>query len=204
MALQLQPNSLMELLKPLSQGLPGITGGIGGGTFNMDGPQATPGLQQPMPPLAPDSGEPKKPGLFGKGGTGWSILGVLGDALRAANGQEMVFAPSIVDMRKRADEERKYLQRLQQQAEQAKQERAAANAEWDRRNSVQQGQQQGYYDYQREHPKPVLVPDGMGGARWITPPAMGGQDQPQDVPDMLPPDFFEQGGAGPGQPGFRP
>lgn len=178
MALQFQPGQLASL-------------------FQQQRPQF--GLE-PMPPTAPDSGAPR-PKLFGKGGVGWDILGVIGDSLLAANGQQGAYIPFITNLQDQIAKEKQFQQRLQAQAEQARAEREAANAEYDRRFGMQREAQRDYYDYQRENPKPVLVPDGMGGAQWITPPAYEGGAAP---PQGLQPGHTEDGytfmGGDPGDP----
>lgn len=62
-------------------------------------------------PLAP------KPKAFGKGGVGWQVLGILGDALRGYAGQAPVFAPAMMEMNQEEREDARFRERLQAQIE---------------------------------------------------------------------------------------
>jgi hypothetical protein len=88
--------------------LPGVIHGYGGGTWNPDGSQATPvslGDTQPMqqaPRTLADLQTPQvapKHGLFGKGGDGWKILGILGDSYSEANGRQGNYIPELQKQR---------------------------------------------------------------------------------------------------------
>lgn len=62
-------------------------------------------------PLAP------KPKAFGKGGVGWQVLGILGDALRGYAGQNPVFAPAMMAQNEAEREDNRFRERLQAQIE---------------------------------------------------------------------------------------
>ena len=125
--------------------MPGVISGYGGGTWNMDGTQATPMDRVDGVPMGdfgprPDgidkaaayTGPVKKGGLFGSGIKWHQILGALSDGVLAANGQGMPYASMITQQRQQDNQ----LKRLaaQQQAE------------------LQQ--QMALYDYKRANPMP--------------------------------------------------
>lgn len=62
-------------------------------------------------PLAP------KPKAFGKGGVGWQVLGILGDAMRGYAGQAPVFAPAMMAENEAEREDNRFRERLQAQIE---------------------------------------------------------------------------------------
>jgi len=72
---------------------------------------------------------PKKPGAFSQGGKGWQILGVIGDGLQVAGGGHATFAPAMLDLQQRTDEERKWQATLAAQQEHWRQEQNAPTAE---------------------------------------------------------------------------
>lgn len=100
--------------------MPGVISGYGGGTFNMDGTQATPvnrgGFDVPIdggPPMPEAAAEqaPKSGGFFGQGGVGRGIAGSIGDYLQQANGFEPTFAPAMAQRR-----QMEFLQKRQEQS----------------------------------------------------------------------------------------
>lgn len=200
MALNFRPGQLAPFI-------PGIISGYGGGTFNpgRGGLEQVP-PQEPMPPQAPDSGAPRK-GLFSKDGTGWKILGVIGDALQTAGGGQGTYTPALMNIQEQVAKEKQLQQRLQAEAEQRRMEREAANAEWDRRFNMQRdnpaptnaqreyewaktqpgmeniGYQQWVQDYYR--PQMQFVSDAMGGGQMVSkyPNAQHGGLQPGHTED---------------------
>lgn len=58
-----------------------------------------------------------KPKLFGKDGTGWKVLGILGDALQAAGGGHPTYMPAMLDIQQQTAAEKKWQQQLAQQAQ---------------------------------------------------------------------------------------
>lgn len=60
-----------------------------------------------------------KPGLFGKDGMGWKILGVLGDSYLGANGKEGGYIPTLHHNQDLAFERSKFDAELQQRREDA-------------------------------------------------------------------------------------
>jgi hypothetical protein len=126
--------------------------------------------------------QPTKPKAFGKGGTGWKILGVIGDALQAAGGGKGTYAESMMDLQKRTDDERKWQAQLAQQAEIARMKAADPGEDSFTRAMMGAGIQPGSPEYIQMARKraemltnPVqLVPDGMGGQVAVRPNSMGG------------------------------
>lgn len=98
---------------------------------------------QPMA-VQPQMEGVQKPGLFGQGGTGWQILGVLGDALQTAGGGQASYMPYRQAMNQRDEQARQALQELIAQREAKAAERDAALRD---KISV--------IDYQRNNPAPT-------------------------------------------------
>lgn len=69
---------------------------VGLGAQPMQSPRSLADLQMPQM-------QQHKPGLFGKGGDGWKILGILGDSYLGANGHEGHYIPQL--MRQRENEQ---------------------------------------------------------------------------------------------------
>lgn len=124
--------------------MPGLISGIGGGTFNTDGTQATPvggfaptGNFGPRPEdieqAAAYAGPAKKGGLFGSGVKWQQIAGALGDALLAANGNQSMPYTMMQQQQRQQD---RLLQRSQQQRQAELQDQMAL------------------YDYKRANPGP--------------------------------------------------
>lgn len=93
-------------------GLPGPIGGYGGGTWNVDGTQATPVERHGY---AQDGEAPRKGGFFAQGGAGRAIAGTIGDVLLQRGGLAPIYAPTM---------------RAQQQARLAEQDAQRERAEW--------------------------------------------------------------------------
>lgn len=55
--------------------------------------------------------------LFGKGGLGWTILGVIGDSISAANGREGTFIPALMHQREQEREQNYAMERLNAEVE---------------------------------------------------------------------------------------
>src|SRR3546814_17694082 len=53
-----------------------------------------------------------KPGAFAKGGKGWQIMGIIGDALQAAGGGRPTYAPAMMERQQLETEGRQRLQQL--------------------------------------------------------------------------------------------
>jgi len=166
--------------------LQSLAGTMGGGN---------PSLTAPMQ-------APKKKGLFsGKDGTGWKILGIIGDALQAAGGGQGTYTPHMLDLQERADADRARQQELAQRSE-AQREQFL----WQQQNTVPSLQRE--YEYARTM-KPDLtleqymrlkqpsqwVPGEYGGGQFVRPPA--------DAPDELPADFNFGGPQASPAGGFR-
>jgi len=120
--------------------------GYGGGTFNMDGTQATQPDRQSFVPTgdfgprpqgieqaAAYAGPPKKGGLFGSGVKLQDVLGVLSDGVLNAYGGGMPYASML--------------------SKQHDQQRALQAAEQNRQRDLQD--QIGLYDYKRTNPMPI-------------------------------------------------
>lgn len=120
--------------------MPGVIGGYGGGTWNMDGTQATPvdrgGFEVPTnggPSLPEAAPTPKKGGgFFGEGGFGRYLAGSIGDVLMQANGFEPTFAPTMALRRQ-----------MELQQQRAQQQREYDWQDWQRKQ-----------EWERANPKP--------------------------------------------------
>lgn len=138
--------------------MPGPISGYGGGTWNMDGTQATPIDMQPFIPTAdfgprPDgideaaayTGPSKKGGLFGSGVKWQQVAGALGDALLAANGNQSMPYTQMQNQQRQQDN---LLKRMQAQRQAELQDQMAL------------------YDYKRANPTPV-VNDTINDFNWF-------------------------------------
>lgn len=161
--------------------------------------QAAPGLadlvQSPQD-LMPTPNIPK-PKAFGKGGDGWKILGLIGDALQVTGGGRASYAPMVAEQQQLETQGRQRLAELMAKAQAAQEARQQALED-----------QKTLIDYRVDNPgqdsfgraltgagidlaspeakalyrkraemltNPVqLVPDGMGGYQAVRPNAMGG------------------------------
>jgi hypothetical protein len=70
------------------------------GAMALSGPQSVPGPTFGQPghndtPSTPGALPVKKPGAFSQGGTGWKIVGLIGDALQTAGGGKATYAEGI-------------------------------------------------------------------------------------------------------------
>jgi hypothetical protein len=75
-------------------------------------------------PLATNLEAPK-PGFFGKGGKGWGILGILGDAMAAYGGQRGVFTPYMMQQQENELEDNRWREKLAADIEAKRQDRLA-------------------------------------------------------------------------------
>jgi hypothetical protein len=87
------------------------TPGIGDGIISSD-PRVTKALQ---------------PGFFGKGGKGWTIMGILGDAMAAAGGGQATYMPAMLERQKREQEQQRWM---------AEQKVAQAKFDWEKRKDM--------------------------------------------------------------------
>ena len=105
-------------------------------------------LGQPIQPQMPELTAPQanlpKPGAFAKGGKGWEILGIIGDALQTAGGGQATYAPYVMNQRDLETQGRQKLEQLMALAQQKQADRQAALQDW-------QLKQQ----YSRENPDPT-------------------------------------------------
>lgn len=116
----LHPQSALSALL-LGQGQPqtGLGSFLAGAQSPADmvvnrGPTSTwePGGQSPGP-IGPGTPTPaKKPGFFGKGGTGWGIAGILADALAGAGGHEGGYAPMVAKRQQDEADQRSALEQI--------------------------------------------------------------------------------------------
>lgn len=154
--------------------------------------QAAQPLMQQVPQVTPP-----KPGAFDKGGSGWNILGIIGDALQGAAGLQGTYGAAVAENNKLETEGRQRLAELLAKAEAAKVQRSQALED-----------QKSLIDYRSANPGPdtfgralagagidpnspearalyrkraemltnpvQLVPDGMGGQIAVRPNEMGG------------------------------
>jgi len=200
--------------------MPGPISGYGGGTFNMDGTQATPVDMQPFIPTADFGPRPagideaaaykgpaKKGGLFGSGIKWQQVAGALGDALMAANGNQSMPYTMMQNQQRQQDN---LLKRMQAQRQAELQDQMAL------------------YDYKRANPMPLnndtvndfnwfkslsesdrqlyaqlhpqfITTDNGDGTKTVVPvtPGMFNQQQaPQQPMHDLPPGYSITGGPG--------
>ena len=90
--------------------------GISSAADLMRGPYSTPGIGDDIPgniPSDPRIAQAMKPGMFGRGGRGWQILGTIGDALQVAGGGRATYAD---EQRHWADMEAERQQRMEELA----------------------------------------------------------------------------------------
>lgn len=161
--------------------------------------------EQPFQQQIPQVQAPK-PSAFAKGGKGWEILGIIGDALQTAGGGQATYGPMMAEQRQEEERGRQRLAELMMQQQQRQADRDAALQ--DRMKII---------DYQRENPAPdafgralmgagidpasaeaqalyrkraemltnpvQLVPDGMGGYQAVRPNGAAGGLQPGHTED---------------------
>lgn len=210
--------------------MPGIISGYGGGTWNADGSMAMPvdGLsgilqQQTMQPLQQQIPQvtPPRQGAFDKGGDGWKIIGIIGDAMQGFSGREGSFANAMQQQTELETQGRQKLAEMlqQQQQRQAEREQALADQkaliDYRAKNTPDtfgraltgagidpnSEEARGLYRKRAEMlTNPVqLVPDGMGGYQAVRPNEAGG-----GAPSGLQPGYTEDGytfmGGDPGDP----
>jgi len=94
------PNPLMEALSD-----PGFS------FANAEAPQVAPQQLANTPQIAPP-----KPGFFGKGGKGWMLAGILGDALAAYGGTKGVFTPFMMQQNENEAQDNRARERLAAQS----------------------------------------------------------------------------------------
>ena len=138
-------------------------------------------IQPQMPELTAPQANIRKPGAFAKGGKGWEILGIIGDALQTAGGGRATYAPYVMNQRELETEGR---QKLAQMIEAAKQRQAD-------REAALQGQMQ-LHDYRAQNPGPTNAQKEYEWAR--TQPGMENVSYQDWVANYYRPQFFEQGG----------
>lgn len=90
-------------------------------------------VPQVLPPDMPQVSLPKKAGMFGQGGVGRAIAGMIGDFLLQRAGMQPVYQPTMMEKWKHAQE----------------------SADYDRRRSDQNADWQSHYDYEAQNPKPT-------------------------------------------------
>jgi hypothetical protein len=118
---------IMAQVRPLAQqeaqqptGLAGILQGA---------PQSiAPGEMSIQIPSLPDMS--KKPGAFSKGGKGWQIMGIIGDALQTAGGGRGTYAPFVADQQEREDLARQRLQEMMARRQERQEDRANSLEDW--------------------------------------------------------------------------
>ena len=71
-----------------------------------------------------------KPKLFGEGGRGWQILGIIGDALQTAGGGQGTYMPYVAKQQELETEGRQRLAELLERQRQRQEERAADREDW--------------------------------------------------------------------------
>lgn len=189
--------------------MPGLISGYGGGTFNMDGTQATP-VMSPIIPTGDFGPRPagieeaaayvppvRKGGVFGSGIKWQQIAGALADGLFAANGNESM-PYTMIQQQRRSQENLLKRQALENQQEL---QRQIALYDYKRQNpdpgddsftralaaaNIMPGTPE-YMQMARKRAEmltnPVqLVSDGMGGFAAVRPNSMGGNEAPPTAP----------------------
>ena len=122
-----------------------------------------------------------KPKLFGEGGRGWQILGIIGDALQTAGGGQGTYMPYVAKQQELETEGRQRLAELLERQRQRQEDRDAAL----------QGQMQ-LHDYRTQNPGPTNAQKEYEWAR--TQPGMENVSYQDWVANYYRPQFFEQGG----------
>jgi hypothetical protein len=90
-------------------------------------PIGTPGIGDGVIPSDPRIAKAMQPKFFGKGGKGWTIMGILGDAMAAAGGGQPTYLPAMQERQKRELEQQRWL---------AEQKVAQAKFDWERRKDM--------------------------------------------------------------------
>lgn len=72
-------------------------------------------IQPQMPELTAPQANLPKPGAFAKGGKGWEILGIIGDALQTAGGGQATYAPYVMNQRDLETDGRRRLEEYQRE-----------------------------------------------------------------------------------------
>jgi hypothetical protein len=99
------------------------------------------------PPIAAAVKGARRPGMFSRDGSAWTILGALGDALATAGGGQAVVIPAMMRQRQEQQESKTAQLRREQQ-------RAQELDDYDRRQKVEQGQWVARQEYERANPAP--------------------------------------------------
>lgn len=125
---------------------------------NYQTPPYNPGVQQPqglaellgqgaiqpqLPELTAPQANLPKPGAFAKGGKGWQIMGIIGDALQAMGGGQGTYMPAMMDIREREELGRQKLAELMAAREAKQADREAALQDWQLKQ-----------EYERNNPAP--------------------------------------------------
>lgn len=87
-------------------------------------------IQPEIPQMQAPQANLPKPGAFAKGGKGWEILGIIGDALQTAGGGQATYAPYVMNQRDLETQGRQKLEQLMAQAQQKQADREAALQDW--------------------------------------------------------------------------
>lgn len=188
-------------LEQMGVSLPGPIGGYGGGTWNVDGTQATP-VQQAGPSLDTTNADlADLLGLRPKKREGWqNVLGTIFDVMASVGGQKPQYWSGIADEKAQYDDFQQRMALEQYKARQRLEEQRAKAMQPPEPTSLMQNfeflRDRYGEDFAKDYVmKPTFVQNWDGTRTQV-----GGGG---DAPDQLPADFFGDGGAGSGQPGFR-
>jgi hypothetical protein len=100
-----------------------------------------PGDQPGMPEMPTNIRQPK---AFGRGGKGWQIVGLIGDALQAAGGGKGTYLPYIAEQQQMESRAREKLLEIIEARRQKAEDRTAALEDWKVKEQ-----------WQRDNPAPV-------------------------------------------------
>ena len=143
-------------------------------------PQQEQAAQQGLASFLPQMQVPQgntdalKPKAFGKGGRGWEILGIIGDALQTAGGGQATYAPFVLNQREQEEEGRRRLAEHQAQRD-GRLGDLLFIENWKRNNPAPTNAQR---EYEWAKSQPGM--EGISYRDWVT--------------NYYRPQFFEQGG----------
>lgn len=203
-------NGLLDIVNSFPLAMNAQQGGLSG----LLQQEAAQPLQQPIPQV-----QAPKPSAFAKGGKGWEILGIIGDALQTAGGGQATYAPFVGEQRELETQGRQRLAELLQEQQQRQADRQAAlegqKSLIDYRNAnpgmdsfgralsgagIEGDEAKSLYRKRAEMlTNPVqLVPDGMGGYQAVRPNESGGLPQGYDPSEweLIPGDAGGNASAG--------